>query len=194
MERPNGHLGGGKPYRGDWLEKMKEQNPEEFERLQKLREEDPEAFREEMRSRIKERFDGMMYPRGSRSSGFRNTSKCSMGTVRPKNAAMPSPGASRTPRSASSAFAASIIFGWCVQLSSLPRRIARVRFAGDPAEGGQSVHAVVRPHGEGGQFDSQVVDGDGRVLVDLQGYESIEYPGAVEETLHAPFRTAMVRE
>lgn len=57
-----GELAEGRPGRGDgrrsgrgalesWLEHMRRENPEEFERLMTLREEDPEAFRQALRSR-----------------------------------------------------------------------------------------------------------------------------------------------
>lgn len=42
----------------DWLERLKQEDPEEFERLQKLREEDPEQFRAMIRDRVKERLGG----------------------------------------------------------------------------------------------------------------------------------------
>ena len=41
-----------------WMEKIREKNPEEFDRLMKLREEDPEKFRAEMRDMIHERMKG----------------------------------------------------------------------------------------------------------------------------------------
>lgn len=53
---------GGGHMRGEWLEKMKAENPEEFEKLQKLREEDPEAFRQAVRAHVKDRFAGMIGP------------------------------------------------------------------------------------------------------------------------------------
>ncbi|MDT8389035.1 MAG: hypothetical protein RRC34_00815 [Lentisphaeria bacterium] len=52
--------------RGDWLERLKSENPEEFERLQKMREEDPEAFREEMRARMKKRATGFVKQHGGK--------------------------------------------------------------------------------------------------------------------------------
>jgi hypothetical protein len=77
---------------------------------------------------------------------------------------------------------------------ALPQRIGRVRFNGTVATVGQVLQAVVTPRTESGHFDSRVVDGEGRILVALEDYQSIEYPGAIEEALHAPFRAAMVRE
>jgi malonyl CoA-acyl carrier protein transacylase len=77
---------------------------------------------------------------------------------------------------------------------ALPRKIDQVRFNGAALEEDQVLHAVVTPRGESGQFDATVVDQQGRVLVELKGYESIEYPGAIDEFLHAPFRTIMAGE
>lgn len=65
-ERTNGSKAGGKLFKGDWLETMQTENPEEYERLQKLREDDPDAFREEMRRRVRDRFSGMMRQRGGK--------------------------------------------------------------------------------------------------------------------------------
>jgi NAD(P)-dependent dehydrogenase (short-subunit alcohol dehydrogenase family) len=77
---------------------------------------------------------------------------------------------------------------------ALPQRIGRVRFNGTAIDGGEALRAIVTPRGDAGHFDTKVVDGEGRVLVALEDYQSIEYPGAIEEALHAPFRAAMVRE
>lgn len=50
--------------RGDWMERLREENPEEFEALSKMREEDPEAFRAAVRERMKKRVAGFMRHRG----------------------------------------------------------------------------------------------------------------------------------
>ncbi|OPZ28997.1 MAG: hypothetical protein BWZ02_01114 [Lentisphaerae bacterium ADurb.BinA184] len=42
----------------DWMERMRAENPEEFERLRQLREQNPEQFREEVRGRVRERLEG----------------------------------------------------------------------------------------------------------------------------------------
>ena len=51
---------------GQWIEKFKESNPQEFERLKTLREQDPEAFREEMKKLIQKSFGEHM---GSQMGG-----------------------------------------------------------------------------------------------------------------------------
>mgnify|MGYP001545066878 CR=1 FL=1 len=57
--RPGPRIGGQE--RGDgpmrhvkeWVEQLKEENPEEYERLMKLREDDPEAFRQALHARLR---------------------------------------------------------------------------------------------------------------------------------------------
>lgn len=63
-EGENGHFHRSPGFKGGWLERLKTENPEEFERLQKLRDEDPEKFREEIRRMSKERFGGMIRQKG----------------------------------------------------------------------------------------------------------------------------------
>ena len=77
---------------------------------------------------------------------------------------------------------------------ALPRGIRRVTVTGELPQAGALLRAVVQPAAEGNRFDAQVVDESGQVIVKLEAYESIELPGAIEESLHAPFRVAMVRE
>jgi NAD(P)-dependent dehydrogenase (short-subunit alcohol dehydrogenase family) len=77
---------------------------------------------------------------------------------------------------------------------ALPRSIKRVEVIGGAPTNGTALHAVVQPRAEVNHFDALVVDESGQVLVRLEDYESIEYPGAIEEARHAPFRAAMVKE
>ena len=44
----------------DWVETLKEEEPEEYERLMELRREDPDAFRQEIRERIREKIEDRM--------------------------------------------------------------------------------------------------------------------------------------
>lgn len=62
------HRRGGAPAfaRGEWLERLKSEDPEEFDRLQKMRQEDPEAFREEMHARMKKRMVGFVKQRSGK--------------------------------------------------------------------------------------------------------------------------------
>jgi hypothetical protein len=61
---------------------------------------------------------------------------------------------------------------------ALPQRIARVRaLAGAPADG--PVYAVMTPRAHGGGFDARVVDASGLVLVEMEGYHTVELPGGV---------------
>jgi NAD(P)-dependent dehydrogenase (short-subunit alcohol dehydrogenase family) len=77
---------------------------------------------------------------------------------------------------------------------ALPRRIAQIRLPGgtsEPAEG--SIHALVSPQSED-TFDAEVIDGSGRLLLRLEGYQSIEYPSPIEESLRLPLYAALSRE
>jgi len=70
----------------------------------------------------------------------------------------------------------------------LPARIDRVTVAG--AEGAQlnQFTAVVTPHGDG--FDAAVVDGEGRIQVQLEGYRTVLLPNGPEADLLKPFQGA----
>jgi NAD(P)-dependent dehydrogenase (short-subunit alcohol dehydrogenase family) len=72
----------------------------------------------------------------------------------------------------------------------LPTSVARVTVAEDATEGPGPRLAVVRPVGDG-SFDAVVVDGDGRVLVRLDGYRTTTLPGGPGDDEIAPFRAAM---
>jgi len=71
---------------------------------------------------------------------------------------------------------------------SLPHRIARVSLG---AASGPRVacptHAVVRETA-GGAVDADVIDDQGRLVLHLDGYETIEVPGSFDEPLVAPLR------
>lgn len=54
---PGGMRGPGvqRPDKQRWIQRLRQENPEEFERLRRLREENPDEFRREARERIQER-------------------------------------------------------------------------------------------------------------------------------------------
>ncbi|MGA2321079.1 MAG: SDR family NAD(P)-dependent oxidoreductase [Solirubrobacteraceae bacterium] len=73
---------------------------------------------------------------------------------------------------------------------AVPTRVERVmRFVGADAPG--RLWAVVSPREGGGGVDAEVVDEAGRVRVRLEGYRTIELPGAIDAEALAPIRTAM---
>jgi hypothetical protein len=72
----------------------------------------------------------------------------------------------------------------------LPQHIECVRVAPDASEGTGERYAVVSPRDDG-SFDAAVVDPEGRVLVQLEGYATALLPAAVDEPLCAPLREAM---
>jgi hypothetical protein len=77
---------------------------------------------------------------------------------------------------------------------ALPRRIARITLPGGvSATEGAAIHAMVSPLSED-TFDAEVIDDSGRVLLRLEGYQSIEYPSPIEESLRLPLTTAMSPE
>ncbi len=71
----------------------------------------------------------------------------------------------------------------------LPRRLRRVELAACAAEG-PGLRAVTTAGGAGG-VDAVVIDGDGRVLVRLSGYETVALPGAAGADLLAPLEAAL---
>jgi hypothetical protein len=77
---------------------------------------------------------------------------------------------------------------------ALPRRIARITLPGGvSAPEGAAIHAIVSPLSED-TFDGEVIDDSGRVLLRLEGYQSIEYPSPIEESLRLPLTTAISRQ
>jgi NAD(P)-dependent dehydrogenase (short-subunit alcohol dehydrogenase family) len=71
----------------------------------------------------------------------------------------------------------------------LPTHVDRItRYPGEDAG---PVWAVVHPRDGGDGVDAEVVDGSGRVRVRLEGYRTIELPGATEEEVLQPMRAAM---
>ncbi|MGH2982980.1 MAG: polyketide synthase dehydratase domain-containing protein, partial [Solirubrobacterales bacterium] len=72
---------------------------------------------------------------------------------------------------------------------ALPTHVDRItRYPGEDAG---PAWAVVRPRDGGEGVDAEVVDGSGRVRVRLEGYRTIELPGATEEDVLQPLRAAM---
>ncbi len=72
---------------------------------------------------------------------------------------------------------------------ALPMHLDRVEFATGAAEGADVV-AVVTP-AAGAGADAVVADDDGRVLVRLAGYRTIQLPGALGDDVVAPLRAAV---
>jgi NAD(P)-dependent dehydrogenase (short-subunit alcohol dehydrogenase family) len=73
---------------------------------------------------------------------------------------------------------------------ALPTHVDRlVRYAAADAPG--PVFAVVRPRKEDGGVDAEVVGADGHVRLRLEGYRTIELPGALDDAAVAPIRAAM---
>ncbi len=73
---------------------------------------------------------------------------------------------------------------------ALPTGVDRVAAAADADDAGPAV-ALATPLAGGGGFDVVVVADDGRVLVRLEGYRTIELPGGPDEQSLAPLRAAM---
>jgi hypothetical protein len=74
---------------------------------------------------------------------------------------------------------------------ALPTEIARVRFLADPAGAAGPIHAVARPLDGGDAFDADVVDGNGNVLLTMEGYRTVELPGALDPAALAALRSAV---
>ncbi len=73
---------------------------------------------------------------------------------------------------------------------ALPTHVDRaLLFDGDGVQSGPR-WAVVTPRGDG-VSDADVVDGDGRVVLRLEGYRTIELPGGPDADDLAPIREAM---
>jgi malonyl CoA-acyl carrier protein transacylase len=52
----------------------------------------------------------------------------------------------------------------------------------------------ISPVGENRRFDAQVVDGEGRVIIEVEGYRTARLPYTAETALVAPFRACLKRE
>jgi NAD(P)-dependent dehydrogenase (short-subunit alcohol dehydrogenase family) len=72
---------------------------------------------------------------------------------------------------------------------ALPTHVDRVATWGDEDDAGPIV-AVVRPRDDGA-FDARVVGAQGRVLVELEGYRTVDVPDAVDPDLLGPLADAM---
>jgi NAD(P)-dependent dehydrogenase (short-subunit alcohol dehydrogenase family) len=65
------------------------------------------------------------------------------------------------------------------QQMGLPTALRRARFHGSPREAdGRRLYAVVEARDGGQAFDARVVDADGRIYVELEGYRTVSVPGA----------------
>jgi hypothetical protein len=72
---------------------------------------------------------------------------------------------------------------------ALPAHVDRVEIHGDVHEADDLV-AVAQPVADG-VFDCEVLDGEGRVLVRLQGYRTVPLPAPLPEDIRAPLRDVM---
>ena len=73
---------------------------------------------------------------------------------------------------------------------ALPTHVDRItRFAGADEPG--TLVAVVSPREDGSAIDARVVDEQGHVRVLLEGYRTIELPGALDSDALEPIRSAM---
>ena len=73
----------------------------------------------------------------------------------------------------------------------LPAAIDRVRWLRPPSEASGRLCALVRPGAAEGAHDARVVDESGAVLVEVEGYRTVELPVVLEAEALAPVRTAM---
>jgi hypothetical protein len=77
-------------------------------------------------------------------------------------------------------------------LMGLPLRVERVRAVRPPETASGRLFAVVTPSASGGgACDARVVDADGNVFLAVEGYRTVELPGAASAAQLEPFRAAM---
>ena len=77
-------------------------------------------------------------------------------------------------------------------IMGLPHRVERVRAFRAPETATGRLHAVVTPSASGdGSYDARVVDADGNVFLAVEGYRTVELPGAASAGQLEPFRAAM---
>jgi hypothetical protein len=72
---------------------------------------------------------------------------------------------------------------------ALPTHVDRV--SSFPGDGSGPLWAIVRPRPDEDAVDAEVVDDSGQVRVRLEGYRTIELPGAATADLLEPLRAAM---
>ena len=77
---------------------------------------------------------------------------------------------------------------------SLPNAVGSVRLVRDPNHVGGGLHAVLRVcDGQGAPvFDGHVADGEGRVVLRMQGYRTIALPVPMPEDVRDPLRAVLV--
>ncbi len=77
-------------------------------------------------------------------------------------------------------------------LMGLPLRVERVRAVRPPETAAGRLFAVVTPSASGeGSYDARVVDADGNLYLAVDGYRTVELPGAASAEQLEPFRAAM---
>ncbi len=74
---------------------------------------------------------------------------------------------------------------------ALPMHIDRVVVSGNATEKLDGLVAVVTPHDDGSTH-AIVVDGKGRIRLELSGYRTVQLPGTIDDDLVAPLRSATV--
>jgi len=74
----------------------------------------------------------------------------------------------------------------------LPASVERLRLGADPAEAEHPIRAVARPVDGGSTFDAEVVDANGTLLVALEGYRTVELPGAMDPGAVETLRSQLV--
>lgn len=72
---------------------------------------------------------------------------------------------------------------------ALPMHIDRVVVSGNATEKLDGLVAVVTPHDDGSTH-AIVVDGKGRIRLELSGYRTVQLPGTIDDDLVAPLRSA----
>jgi hypothetical protein len=79
-------------------------------------------------------------------------------------------------------------------MMALPHRVDSVATF-HPAEAPSGpVFAVVRPDAARRAFDADVVDAEGRVLVRVRGYRTVELPGGFDTSALDPLKWAMMSD
>jgi len=75
---------------------------------------------------------------------------------------------------------------------ALPAHVGSARVLRDPAKAKGTLYALARPSAPG-RFDCLVVDSAGRVIVRLDGYQSIPLPSPIAPAVAADLQAAFAR-
>jgi len=74
---------------------------------------------------------------------------------------------------------------------ALPTEVGRVRLLADPATAEGRIRALVHPSEDGARFDAWVEDDAGTVILSLEGYRTVELPGALDPAALEALRAAV---